>query len=110
LKFKGICSIDQASGLVGTEIRVPEEMLGPLEDYDFYHFQIVGCTVLLKDGHKIGMVKDMLSIKDNDLLVIKKGHKEVLIPFSKTICLEIDLKKKQIIIDPPDGLLELDEI
>ncbi len=56
------------------------------------------------------MVKDMLSIQDNDLLVIKKGHKEVLIPFSKTICLEIDLKKKQIIIDPPNGLLELDEI
>ena len=85
-------------------------MLGHLENDDFYLFQIVGCTVLLKDGHKIGMVKDMLSIQDNDLLVIKKDHKEFLIPFSKTICLEIDLEKKQIIIDPPDGLLELDEI
>jgi len=58
----------------------------------------------------VGIVKNIHSIRGNDLLVIEKDQKEVLIPFSRSICLEIDLEKKRIIIDPPDGLLELDEI
>ena len=44
------------------------------------------------------------------MLVVDKGGSEILIPFSKSICLDIDLDKKEIVIDPPEGLLELDEI
>jgi ribosomal 30S subunit maturation factor RimM len=51
-----------------------------------------------------------LSIKDNDLLVVVKGKKEILVPFAKPICLKIDLKRKEILVDLPEGLLELDEI
>jgi ribosomal 30S subunit maturation factor RimM len=51
-----------------------------------------------------------LLIKDNDLLVVEKEGKEILIPFTAVICLEVNLKKKEIVIDPPEGLLELDEI
>jgi len=58
----------------------------------------------------VGIVKNIHSIRGNDLLVIEKDQKEVLIPFSRSICLEIDLENKRIIIDPPNGLLELDEI
>ncbi len=56
------------------------------------------------------MVKDILFIKDNDLLVIIKGKREIYVPFTESICVEIDLENKEIIIDPPEGLLELDEI
>lgn len=56
------------------------------------------------------MVKDILLIKDNDLLVITKGEEEIYVPFTESICVEINLESKQIIIDPPLGLLDLDEI
>jgi ribosomal 30S subunit maturation factor RimM len=48
-----------------------------------------------------------LCIKENDLLVVKKGKREILVPFTKPICLKVNLKRKEIV---PEGLSELDEI
>ena len=58
----------------------------------------------------MGIVQDLLCIKENDLLVVKKGKKEILVPFTKSICLKVNLKRKEIVVDLPEGLLELDEI
>lgn len=51
-----------------------------------------------------------MSIKDNDLLVVAKGKREILVPFTKSICLKVNLKRKEILVDLPEGLSELDEI
>ena len=56
------------------------------------------------------MVKDILFIKENDLLVVEKEERKMLIPFTEAICIGVDLGKREIIIDPPDGLLDLNEI
>ena len=96
--------------MVGQEILLREEDLRNLGKDNYYFFQIIGCSVVTKDGEKIGSVKDLWSIKDNDLLVVRKGKREVLIPFSQSICLEVNLERKEILIDPPEGLFELNEI
>ncbi len=38
------------------------------------------------------------------------GKDEIYIPFNRSICSEIDVAAKRIVIDPPDGLLDLNEI
>lgn len=110
IKLKGIQTIAQAGELVGLEAFVPEEDLIPLEGDDFYLYQIIDCAVLTKEGGRIGTVTDVLSQQGNDLLVVAKGESEIYIPFTRSICLEVDLKKKEILIDPPEGLLDLNEI
>ena len=110
LKLKGIDSLSQARELVGQEILLPEEDLQTLEKDNYYLFQIIGCSVVTKTGERIGSVKDLLCIEDNDLLVVAKGKREILIPFVQSICLEVNLKRKEILIDPPEGLSELNEI
>jgi 16S rRNA processing protein RimM len=96
--------------LAGQEILLPEENLQTLEKGKYYFFQIIGCSVVKKNGEKIGSVKDLLCIKNNDLLVVEKRKREILVPFTKSICLKVNLKRKEIIVDLPEGLLELDEI
>lgn len=81
-----------------------------MEEDDYYSFQIIGCSVVTRSGEEVGNVTDIEWIKDNDLLVVRKGKKEILIPFTRGVCLEVDLKRKRICIDPPEGLLELYEI
>jgi len=108
--LKGIDSLSQARELVGQEILLPEEDLQTLEKDNYYLFQIIGCSVVTKTGERIGSVKDLLCIEDNDLLVVAKGKREILIPFVQSICLEVNLKRKEILIDPPEGLSELNEI
>jgi len=110
IKLKGVDSITQAQEFIGKDIFCPVEDCSPLKNGEFYFRQIEGCTVITKSGKQIGCVDDVMSIKDNDLLVVHGQGREFFIPLTQTICLEIDLDKKTIIIDPPEGLLDLDEI
>lgn len=43
-------------------------------------------------------------------MVVKRGDGEFYVPFTETICVKVDPEAKEILIDPPDGLLELNEI
>jgi 16S rRNA processing protein RimM len=108
--LKGIDSLNLAEELRGQEILVHEEILHPLEKGKYYLFQLSGCSVVTKGGDSVGSVKDILFIEGNDLLVVEKGGREVFVPFTESICIGIDLKGKKIVIDPPDGLLDLNEI
>jgi len=89
---------------------VPEEDLTRLDRGSYYLFQIVGCSVVTVNGNEVGTVKDLLLIKNNDILEVMSKGKEILIPFTEEICVEVDLKKREIVIDPPEGLLEINEI
>lgn len=66
--------------------------------------------MITENGDSIGWVRDILFIKENDLLVVEKGERKMFIPFTETICIEVNLEKREIVIDPPDGLLDLNEI
>jgi 16S rRNA processing protein RimM len=108
--LKGIDTLDLAQDFAGQEIWIPEEDLLPLDRGKYYLFQLSGCFVVTKDGDSIGRVLDILFIEENDLLIVEKGKREILIPFSEPICIEVNLEKREIVIDPPDGLLDLNEI
>jgi 16S rRNA processing protein RimM len=66
--------------------------------------------VITKKGAEVGSVKDIFFIEGNDLLVVEKGDLEIFVPFTESICVEVNLEERKITIDPPDGLLDLDEI
>jgi len=87
-----------------------EETLSRLEEDKYYLFQIVGSTVFSESSQKVGIVSDVLFIKDNDLLVIQREGKEILIPFTAAICASVNIEKREIVIRPPEGLLDLNEI
>ena len=109
IKFKGVENIAQAYKLVGFQIKIKKENLQQLEEGEYYFFQLKDCIVKDRKNRVLGKVVDLLSAGENELLVVK-GEKEILIPFVEPICLQVDIEKKEIIVDPPDGLLNLDEI
>jgi 16S rRNA processing protein RimM len=108
--LRGIDTLDSAQDFAGQEILIPEEDLLPLDRGKYYLFQLNGCFVVTKDGESIGRVSDILFIEENDLLIVEKGKRKILVPFSESICIEVNLEKREIVIDPPDGLLDLNEI
>lgn len=96
---------------MGEDIFYPAEDFSLLEQGEYRFHQIEGCTVVTKSGEQVGLVHDVMPGSENDLLVVHVTEgREILIPLSQTICLKIDLEKKTIIIDPPEGLLDLNEI
>lgn len=82
----------------------------PLEEGEFSLHQIRGLSVETDEGIKLGLIKDIMPAGGSEILIMEYEGREVLIPFVKKICREIDLEEKKIIIDLPKGLLDLNEI
>jgi len=110
LKIKGLSSRDQAEALAGLEIKVPGDSLAPPEDGSFYAGQLLGCRVLTRSGADLGLVRAVVPVADSGLLVVGRDEKEVYIPLAGAICYEIDPEAGCIRVDPPEGLLDLNEI
>jgi 16S rRNA processing protein RimM len=105
LKFVGVDSVESAENLRNAEICIGESEAIGLEDGEFYDWQLEGCEVKTVDGHVIGNVRGLMRTGATEILIID-GDKEYLVPFATSICTEVDIKNKLIVIDPPEGLLE----
>ena len=110
LKLKGIDTLAQSDGLAGLDVFVPEASFRPLDNGCYYDFQVLGCRVVMGDGTEVGTVRGILPAGGSNLLVVARGEKEYYIPFTEPICLRVNPEKREIVIDPPAGLLELNEI
>lgn len=110
LKLKGIDTLAGADALAGLDVFVAEADFRRLEGDLFYDFEVIGCRVVTRDGAEVGEVAGILPAGGQVLLVVRRGEGEVYVPFTETICVKVDPEAKEILIDPPDGLLELNEI
>jgi 16S rRNA processing protein RimM len=110
LKLKGIDTLAGADALAGLEVFVAEADFRRLDEGLFYDFEVIGCRVVTRDGAEVGEVAGILPAGGPILLVVRRGEGEVYVPFTEKICVNVDPEAKEILIDPPDGLLELNEI
>ena len=107
--FEGVDDMNQAKALGGTELRVPLDRLAALPPATFYRHDLVGCAVERLDGSRIGQVTDVEGSLGGSRLVVSTERGEVLVPLAAEICRSIDPAGKRIVIEPPDGLLELNQ-
>ena len=108
LKFKDYDSVESADTLVGFEVGVPESERVELAAGEFYEWQLSGCAVENTEGQAIGTVREVMRTGGVELLVVDDGAQhEYLIPMAGDIVLNVDIPGKKILIDPPEGLLDL---
>jgi len=106
LKFEGVDAVEQAEEFRSAEICIAENEAVELDADEFYDWQIEGCEIETADGKCIGTVREVMRTGGTEVLIVEGGEKEFLIPFAKAICVEVDVEKRRIVIDPPKGLLE----
>jgi len=106
LKFFGIDRVEDTESLRNAEICVTENEAVELDEGEFFDWELSGCVVETVDGEAVGTVKELMRTGGTEVLVIDGADKEYLIPFAESICTEVDVEKKRIVIDPPEGLLE----
>jgi 16S rRNA processing protein RimM len=108
LKVEGVDSISQAETLIGCEIQVPLEQRIELEEGSIYLSDLSGCTVF-DAGREVGEIKDVqFGSGEAALLIVKKDHKEYMIPFAAEFLKELDVPHKRVDMVLPAGMLELD--
>jgi 16S rRNA processing protein RimM len=99
---------DQAEALRGREILVREADLPEPDEGEHYLYQMIGCRVVLEDGAEVGELKGFYETGEQDTWVIENGAgTEILLPAVPEFVLDIDLDAETIVIEPPEGLLDL---
>ncbi len=107
LRLEELRNRDQADPFRRWWVLVPIEEAIPLEQDEFYLFELVGLKVVTTAGEVLGLVTDVIETGANDVYVVQGGERgEVLIPAVPHVVLQIDFAAEHMLVEPPDGLLE----
>ena len=108
VKFEDVDSIESATNLVKAALYLPLTNLPALPDGGYYYHDLIGCHVF--EGQlNLGVVKEVIDLSGNQLLSIAKDGKELLIPMKDEVLTKVNLKEKVILVDLPEGLIDLYE-
>jgi 16S rRNA processing protein RimM len=110
LRLAGIEGVEAARSLVGSDVWIDEAEVAPLPEDAYYHRDLLGLRVLDTSLRELGEVQDILRTGGADVLVVRREGAEVLIPAAKSICVKVDLAARTLIVDPPEGLLEINAV
>ena len=109
IKFRGIDEISEAEKYVGAEIRIPAGDLPEPDEGSYYTFRLKGCQVFGGDGDYIGVVTDVLDTGGPQILKVDREDEETLIPFAESYLKSIDLDRRRIEVNLPEGLRDLNK-
>jgi 16S rRNA processing protein RimM len=108
-KFFGIDSISDAETWRGADLLAPESERARPEQGEYSHADLIGCEIRASAGEQtVGIVRGIEDYGSQILLRVEKtAGGEMLVPFANAICREIDVARKIIRTELPEGLAEL---
>jgi len=106
MELNGLSSKVDAEKYRGAEIFIRKAALTREKD-EFFWYELLGVGVYLETGAYLGCVTQIIPTGSNDIYVVKKGEKETLVPATHEVVKGIDLEKREMIISPIKGLLDL---
>jgi 16S rRNA processing protein RimM len=108
LRITGVESRDEADSLAQLYLLAPAAALPPLEEDEVYYHELLGLTVETTDGVPVGRVREVYETVPHHLLEVEDDDgKRRLIPYTDRIITQLDRATRRLIINPPEGLLEL---
>jgi 16S rRNA processing protein RimM len=109
VRFAGVSDRDAASALRSTLLVADSSTSARAPQPDeFWDHDLIGLDAVGLDGEVIGTITDVVHSPGPDLLAVGcPDGREVLVPFVAAIVPAVDLPAGQVLIVPPDGLLEL---
>ena len=101
IRFDGVEDRNAAQLLTNKFLKVERSNAAPLNDGEFYTFDIIGLDVFDLDGQRLGTVDNVLKTGSNDVFVARSDDgREILIPALKAVVKRIDIEDGRLTIDP----------
>lgn len=105
LRLQDFETLSQVERMVGGQVLLPESLLPELEEDEYYWAQLKGLEVIDRQRGSIGKLHQMFTTAAHDTYVVTGSYGEVLIPAVAQFILEVDLEKRIMNVDLPDGLI-----
>ena len=105
-RLEGVANREAAAALTGVELFARREQLPPPDEDEFYYDDLVGLAAVSRDGVPLGRVVALNNYGAGDILEIRPegGGESLLLPFTKTVAVEIDFPGGRIVIVLPDEI------
>lgn len=107
VRFEGVNSRSEADLLRNRYLLIPFSEAEPLEEGDLFYHQLIGMTVATVEGDEVGQISEVYELEPSDLLEVRGAERSFLIPYTKQVVSSVDLPQRRIVIDPPEGLLDI---
>jgi 16S rRNA processing protein RimM len=100
LQFDNVLSREQGVMLGGAEVCVPRCRLAELSPDEFYRSDLLGLEVFTESGTALGRIDAFLELPQHEVLIVRHGTRETLLPMIEGTILSIDLVSKRIVAAP----------
>ncbi|MCF6170118.1 MAG: ribosome maturation factor RimM [Bacteroidales bacterium] len=107
IRFQDFDSIEKAEQVNNAEMYLPLADLPKLSGNKFYFHEIIGFVVLDKTRGELGEIRQIFDYPNQAVMQVFYEGKEVLIPINPNVILHLDREKKEILVDAPEGLIDL---
>lgn len=108
MRFEGQEDVDAARALAGGELCVPESEAHPAPEGYFYAHEVRGFVCEDLSGRPLGTAAGLEATPAGPMLTVDTGGgREALVPWTRPIVVRVEKGRRRIVLDPPEGLLEL---
>lgn len=107
VSFGGVEDRNHAELLRGRYLFRDTAELEPLLDGEFFYHELLGMDVVTVDGVEVGKIAEVYELNSADLLEVHGEGKQHMIPYLDHVVVSVDREQCRMVIDPPEGLLDL---
>jgi 16S rRNA processing protein RimM len=107
VKFEDVDSEEEADTIMGNAIYLPLKMLPKLTGNKFYYHEVIGFEIEDKRLGVFGIIQSINDSSAQPLFEVLNGTIEILVPMIHQFLVKIDRDNKKVIMDLPEGLVEM---
>jgi 16S rRNA processing protein RimM len=107
LKLEDVSNEGDADALLKCDLYLPLDLLPPLKGNKFYFHEVIGFKIRDKSFGDVGIIKAVNDTTAQALFEVDREGIELLIPMHDEFILDLNREEKTILMDLPDGLIDL---
>jgi 16S rRNA processing protein RimM len=107
LVLEDVDTIEKASLLVKKHIYLPNKLKPKKKKSEFTLMDLAGFTAIDEDEGELGVITDVHEFPKQFIATVNYKNCEVLFPLNEDIIKSIDVVKNIVIVNLPDGLLDV---
>ena len=104
VQFQGVSTVEDAEALRGWSLWLTREQIGPLAEDRWFVTDIVGIDVYTDEDEYLGKLAEVMHMPANDVYVVRKGEKEILLPVIDDVVRSVDIDSGRMVIHLMEGL------
>ena len=105
LKLAGYNNRQEAEQLRGQQLLIPKEEAIPLEEGEYFLYQLEGLQVFTESDELLGVIVEVLETKANNVFIVHGEQGEILLPDIPDVIQEIDFENGRVQVHLLPGLI-----